>query len=481
MSIIAPDNDSKIEKIGKVTLDYSQYSGNDLYCDGDIEDKLLSIVKANPGGDYLPEILSEKSWPVFYHLSKARKNIVSWLPISKSDKVLEVGSGCGAISGELSRKAGEVVSCDLSKKRSTINAYKNINADNLTIHVGNFTDVEKELPNDFDYILLIGVLEYGGLYISTDNPYVDFLKLLKKHLKPEGRIVIAIENRMGLKYLSGCKEDHLGTYFSGIEGYGNESGVRTFSKKGLIKLFEEANMQYQFFYPYPDYKFMKKLFSDIHLPKAGELNDNMRNFDQDRLLLFDEEKAFVRIIEDGSFDEYSNSFVCILNGKIDFEYVSYDTEEEGIYSLIGKNVLDIKSVTSKNGNHRIQVYLADENGIFCEENSFFVDNSYDSSNCGKVSVPITEGTKCIRIDPASSPCLVKILNVNAGNGKYALKKKVKTNGKLVAEGTYAFDTSDPNIIFDIKKEFSDGDGLFKIEIMTEILSDFAAKTFSRLK
>ena len=40
--------------------------------------------------------------------------------------------------------------------------------------------------------------------------------MMNRHLKKGGRIVIAIENRLGLKYFAGCAEDHLGTYFSGI-------------------------------------------------------------------------------------------------------------------------------------------------------------------------------------------------------------------------------------------------------------------------
>ena len=63
------------------------------------------------------------------------------LPIKKTDKVLEVGSGCGAITGALSRKAGSVTCVDLSKKRSMINAYRHSESENVTIHIGNFTDV----------------------------------------------------------------------------------------------------------------------------------------------------------------------------------------------------------------------------------------------------------------------------------------------------------------------------------------------------
>ena len=98
---------------------------------------------------------------------------------------------------------------ELSKKRSTINAYRNQMCDNVEILVGNFQDVEKEL-GQFDYITLIGVFEYGQSYIGGEKPFVEFLNILKKHLKSNGRIVIAIENKYGLKYFAGC--DYLCCY-----------------------------------------------------------------------------------------------------------------------------------------------------------------------------------------------------------------------------------------------------------------------------
>ena len=58
---------------------------------------------------------------------------------------------------------------------------------------------------------------------------------MAKHLAPGGKIVIAIENRLGLKYWAGCAEDHVGKYFEGLEGYHNTKGVRTYSKKERIR------------------------------------------------------------------------------------------------------------------------------------------------------------------------------------------------------------------------------------------------------
>ena len=225
--------EKRIEEIGKVKLDYSRYPGEDFYSEGAMEDELLDIAKSRTAAEYERIIEERRVWPILYHLSPLRENIVDWIPMDKDAKVLEVGSGCGAITGALSRKAGTVTCLELSRKRSLINAYRHRECGNVTIRVGNFRDIEPELPTDFDYICLIGVFEYGQAYMGGDRPYEDYLKRLMAHLAPGGRIVIAIENRYGLKYFAGCREDHLGTYFSGIENYASGGDVRTFGRGGL--------------------------------------------------------------------------------------------------------------------------------------------------------------------------------------------------------------------------------------------------------
>lgn len=337
-----------IEKIGKIKLDYSKYSGEDLYCDGAVEDELLRIVKNLSPVEYAEVMEARKSWPILYHLSPLRENIVDWIPMKKSDKVLEVGSGCGAITGVLSKKAGNVTCVELSKKRSMINAYRHSDCDNITIHVGNFKDIEPELPKDFDYICLIGVFEYGQSYIGGDKPYHDFLNILMPHLKEGGRIIIAIENKYGMKYFAGCKEDHLGTYFSGIENYAGGGGVRTFGRRGLEKIFRSCGIQeYHFYYPYPDYKFMTTLYSDAYLPGKGELSNNIRNFDRDRMVLFDERNAFDGVVEEGMFSLFSNSYIAVIGKGFDIKYVKYSNDRAPEYTIkteISRNEKGIVSV-----------------------------------------------------------------------------------------------------------------------------------------
>jgi SAM-dependent methyltransferase len=315
-SVINNESDMRIQEIGNVKLNLRGYDGEDKYSDGDVEDSILNIVKNHDPSEF-PKIISESgSWPILYHLSSYRENILAGIQIGKNDSVLEIGGGCGAITGILCREAGKVTTIELSKRRSEINAYRHKDEKNLEIIVANFQTAYKNLHEKFDYIMLIGVLEYAKLYIDDPKPYQGFLKQIGTLLKPNGKIVIAIENRFGLKYFAGCKEDHLGTIFEGVNGYSDgKAMVQTFTRKGLEDIIVNAGFKsYKFYYPYPDYKFATNIYSDEYLPKKGELDNNIRNFDAERLRLFDEKKVFDELIDNGLFPYFSNSFLVVVDG-----------------------------------------------------------------------------------------------------------------------------------------------------------------------
>lgn len=294
------------EQVGKVTLDYTFYKGQDQYSDGDIEDDLLRLIQEEPDVDQI--LKKDDRWPVLYHFSPVRQNILEWYPFKKDATVLEIGAGCGAISGVLCRNAKHVTSVDLSKRRSLINANRNREYDNLTIMVGNFNDVV--LEEKYDYITLIGVLEYAGYYTDDEHPFEAFLKKISSYLKEDGKLLIAIENKFGLKYWAGCREDHTGKFFDGLEGYiDTESKVRTFGKDGLKQIIEAAGYsKAEFYYPFPDYKFPVQIFSDDYLPKEDDLNIGLDTFDNTRMMLFNENRVYASLLKEKKFDFFANSF-----------------------------------------------------------------------------------------------------------------------------------------------------------------------------
>jgi SAM-dependent methyltransferase len=288
-------------------LNLNFYSGEDHYSDGDIEDELLDIIKSKRE---VEDVLSEHdNWAILYHLSPIRQNILNWYPFKKEACVLEIGGGCGAITGALCEKVDSVKVVELSKRRSTINLERNGHYDNLEIIVGNLNDIKFE--QKFDYITLIGVLEYAGKFTKGDTPFESFLKNIKNYLKPNGQILIAIENKFGMKYWAGAREDHTGKLFDSIEDYPNNKSTQTFGKWELEQLCKKAGFKnINFYYPMPDYKLPKIIYSDSYLPDIEDIFDIYSpNFDQDRYLLFNEREAFKNIIKNNNFPFFANSFL----------------------------------------------------------------------------------------------------------------------------------------------------------------------------
>ncbi|MCR5107560.1 MAG: class I SAM-dependent methyltransferase [Lachnospiraceae bacterium] len=397
-------NSEKNETIGKVNINYDYYRGEDLYSEGANEDLLLEYVKKYDASMYEEVILSARSWSVMYHLMHTRENIVGLFDIRKDQNVLEIGAGCGAVTGILCSMAKDVTCIELSRKRSLINAYRHRDADNLSILVGNFEDIEPDIEEKYDYITLIGVLEYAESYLSGNDPYTGMLKRIQRHLKPGGKLLIAIENKYGLKYIAGCKEDHTGLFYEGIEGYTRTDGVKTFSKKGLQMLMEKAGLSARFYYPYPDYKLCHSIYSDKWLPGQGELDNNLRNFDADRVVCFDEEKAFNELIEEGRFAEFSNSFLIVATPDDNIGeyplYAKYSDERNEAYRIAtvitedetGKRRV-YKKALSLGANSHVEKMLKDHeqlNGIF--KDSGFIPNSCREDD----KISRADGDRCLK-------------------------------------------------------------------------------------
>ena len=316
------------EKIGKVTLNYDFYQGDDSYSDGDIEEKLLEIAKSNSGTELEKRIAEEDDWAVLYHFSDIRRNILEWYDMKEGASVLEIGAGCGAVTGVLADKAASVTCIDLSKRRSMINAERNRDKDNITIYVGNFKDIS--LDKKFDYVTLIGVLEYSIYYVGGENPFMEMLKRAKDYLAPGGKLIVAIENKYGLKYWAGAAEDHTGKRFDGITGYAGVDRVRTFSRQKLEEMLRYTGFtDTAFYYPVPDYKMPVEIYSDKKLPKKGSIKSISPNYDRERYLYFDEVKAYDSICEDGMFPFFANSFLVIAGterevGFLEVLYAKYN-------------------------------------------------------------------------------------------------------------------------------------------------------------
>lgn len=312
----------------KPRLNLEWYKEEDLYSEGAIEDVIIGMIAQHEPEEYVEAIYDNFNWSTYYHLSHVRKNILNWYPFHKESDVLEIGCGMGAITSVLCDKCKSVTSVELSKRRATATLLRCREKENLEIVVGNLNDIQFE--KKFDYITLIGVLEYQGSYTDTENPYMDFLKKIKGLLKPNGKLLIAIENQYGLKYWCGAREDHTAIPFDGMNQYTlTDKKVRTFSKNELDELIKKSGFSNTFFYyPMPDYKLPTVIYSQERLPKNGNMeNVNFYYIPDKSTLVAQEEHIYNDIIKNNVFEFFANSFLVECSdaedlGKVTFAKIS---------------------------------------------------------------------------------------------------------------------------------------------------------------
>lgn len=257
---------------------------------------------------YDPIITDETDWQVFYNLTELRKGILSWYDFSSEARVLEVGAAFGTLTGCLCRKCAHVTATDRSFYRARAIAARYENVDNLDIYAGEVTDIL--FPELFDCIVLIGLLERAGGGSGEVKPYADYLTVLKKWLKPGGRLLFAVENRFGLRYFCGEAEPHTRRAFDGLNRYPRGTRGYSFSHKEIEKVVKAAGFGYhRFYYPMPDYKLPQLIYTDDWLPGKNLQERLIPYYRRCDTLVASERELYDDVIENGVFPFFANSFL----------------------------------------------------------------------------------------------------------------------------------------------------------------------------
>ncbi len=195
------------------------------------------------------------------------------------------------------------------------------------------------LEGMWDYIVVSDAFARVPALISGAEPYHQFFEKIKRHLNPKGHVILAVDNRYGLQYFAGCRERLTGRYFEGLEGYENSEGVCTFSKDAVLELVKEAGFQaVKTYYCYPNYRYLMTLYTDEYLPSPGELNTSLCNFEEERVVLFDEAKVFDGLIKEGKFQEFSNSYLFDMTmekqeKEEELLFLKYSVERDECYRI----------------------------------------------------------------------------------------------------------------------------------------------------
>ena len=312
--------DSEYQLMSKASVwkraDYCSIS----YSDGDeVENRILQVILASEDLDSLSDELEVHcvDWPSTYHLSKRRGNLLRpFVQSLEGKKVLEIGAGMGAITRVLGESGAEVLALEGTLRRAEAARARTRDLENVEVLAENFKDFKTNLK--FDLITLVGVLEYANLYIGAANSHLNLLKLCHEMLTPGGSLLLAIENKLGLKYFAGSQEDHVGIPMFGLENLYTSNSVRTFGKSELDNLLSLAGFKQRTFHsPLPDYKlttsiifengFKDDLFNSIDLTRDSFGSD----LQLPSTLAFNPELVLNTLEDNGLSLDLANSFLVV--------------------------------------------------------------------------------------------------------------------------------------------------------------------------
>ena len=251
-----------------------------------------------------------------YDFKVIRQSLFEWYPMSGSDRVLVVNDNEGFVAELFSSRC----KCDESS---------------------HFQDL-LEMRNNNDKYDIVIMYDLYAFCIESDTDIKTVIDTLVSLKSDNGAVLLAMENKLGLKYFAGCREEQKGEYFVGIEDYHNwNTDIRPLSKKEIEDIIKSLDVSYKFYYPYPDYKYPTMIYSDNCLPKEGELFRNIRNIDRERYVILDERRTFDSIIKAGLFPELANSFLIEITDRDNqVQYTKYSTDRDKRFAIRTDRLVD---------------------------------------------------------------------------------------------------------------------------------------------
>lgn len=292
------------------------------YSDGDeVECRIAEVIRKVCDLTVLSSELIQHctDWPSLYHLSSTRANILRpFYSLVKGKDVLEIGAGCGAITRYLGESEANVLALEGSIRRAAIARSRTRDMSNVDVLADRFDNFQTD--QKFDVITLIGVLEYANLFTDGEQPALTMLKRVRSLLRPNGRLIIAIENQFGLKYFAGAPEDHLGEPMYGIEGRYRHDQPQTFGRKVLADILKLSDfVESEFLAPFPDYKFATSIVTEDGFAFEGfdaaalAWQSVKRDPQLPAHLAFSPELVWRGLVNNGIALDMANSFLIVAN------------------------------------------------------------------------------------------------------------------------------------------------------------------------
>lgn len=259
---------------------------------------------------------------------KLEKNVLQWYPMEKNLDTLQIGYIDAELVKQLCDKTRNVTIL-VQNEEEKQKILQNSKRDNLKVKV--VQNFENYSDNEYDYVTLIGTLKTfeNKIEVKAYRRLEFFLKLAKKMCKENGKIILVLDNKYGMKSWTTLKANK------------NIICNQTYalSQKLINRLLEEQNLtEYKYYYVLPDYKATNAIFTDEYLPNLESINRNFL-YGEEEFENFNQTEAYIELLkeEKQSFKFFANSyFVEIGKSKLEpngIRFVSYTNIRREKYKI----------------------------------------------------------------------------------------------------------------------------------------------------
>ncbi|AOZ97304.1 adenylyltransferase/cytidyltransferase family protein [Butyrivibrio hungatei] len=223
---------------------------------------------------------------------------------------------------------------------------------------------EYELDDDsrqYDYFVCIQEIE------KLREPD-KLLKDVKKHLKNTGKLLLGMNNALGIRYFCGDRDIYTNRNFDSIEDYyraysnpdDNFDG-KMFSKSQIETMLDESGFDRRKAYSvFSDLQNAAFLFADGYVPNEELSIRIFPTYNSPETVFLDEERLYSRLMENGLFHKMANAFLfeCSLDGSFsDALQVTSSLDrgaQDAIITVIHDNDTVTKEAAYEEGKKKIE-------------------------------------------------------------------------------------------------------------------------------
>lgn len=234
-----------------------------------------------------------------------RKGLLQWYDFKAGGRALCVGGG-EALEELLSERSLDVVSASCAETCEA--AWR------------------ESHDGSFDYLVCVEALE------EEEDPRA-VLRAWRGVLKPEGTLLLGMNNRLGLRYFCGDKDPYTRRNFDGIEGYRrayvkaeDRFRGRCYDQAELKKMLTGAGWDsFRFYSVLPDLRNASLMIPEDELPNEDLAARVFHTYNAPGTVFLEEEGLYEGLLSNGMFHKMANAFLieCAPDGRrSDVRYVT---------------------------------------------------------------------------------------------------------------------------------------------------------------